>query len=312
MYRRHLSDCAHVSKSNAWTRCQCPIWVQGSIGGEAVRRSLNTTNWTAASTTVHQWQSSGRVGALKPELPPLDAAIEKFLEEAKTRNLAAETIRKRREFLEGKLLTYCKRKGYRHLRDLTVERLRDFRHGWKYSPSAAKRLEYLRAFCRFCVGFDDLRPRLYAEGGMSVDVVNSIVIKRALADVAQYAADPDNAPLWYENIKSVEWRTPRPVQVGSQIDFVAYFLGRRLAYTYEVVECVPGRRLIMRTPGPPFPMETTYAWEDENGTTRMTLRNRGTPSGFSALFAPLMSLMVRRANRKDLALLKRRLEERVS
>jgi site-specific recombinase XerD len=99
-----------------------------------------------------QWQASGRVGVLKPELPPLDAAIEKFLEEAKTRNLAAETIRKRREFLEGKLLAYCNRKGYRHLRDLTVDRLRDFRHGWKYSPlSAAKRLEYLRAFCRFCV-----------------------------------------------------------------------------------------------------------------------------------------------------------------
>jgi hypothetical protein len=144
MYRRHLSDCAHLAKGNAWIRCQCPIWVQGSIGGEAIRRSLNTTNWTAASTTVHQWQSSGRVGLLKPELPDLVEAIQKFLAEAKTRNLAATTIKKRRELLEGKLLTYCKRKGYRHLRDLTVERLRDFRHGWKYSPlSAAKRLEYV-------------------------------------------------------------------------------------------------------------------------------------------------------------------------
>jgi integrase/recombinase XerD len=152
LYRRHLSGCAHLGKGNAWIRCQCPIWVQGSIGGEAVRRSLNTTNWTAASTTVHQWQSSGHVGVLKPELPAIDAAIEKFLEEARTRNLAAETIKKRRELLEGKLLAYCKHKGYRQLRDLTVERLRDFRHGWKYSPlSAAKRLEYLRAFCRFCV-----------------------------------------------------------------------------------------------------------------------------------------------------------------
>jgi hypothetical protein len=98
------------------------------------------------------------------------------------------------------------------------------------------------------------------------------------------------------------------VQPGGQIDFVAQFLGRRLAYTYEVVELVPGRRLTMRTPGPPFPMETTYTWEDENGATRMTLRNRGTPSGFSAWLAPLMSLMVSRANRQDLALLKRRLE----
>jgi uncharacterized membrane protein len=143
---------------------------------------------------------------------------------------------------------------------------------------------------------------------MHVDVVNTIVVDRPVADVSQYAADPDNAPLWYENITSVEWKTPRPARVGTRIDFVARFLGRRLAYTYEVVEFIPGRRLTMRTPGPPFPMETTYTWEDENGATRMALRNRGMPSGFSAWLAPLMSLMVGRANRKDLTLLKRRLE----
>lgn len=96
---------------------------------------------------------------------------------------------------------------------------------------------------------------------------------RPVGEVSQYAADPDNAPLWYENIKTVEWKTPHPAQVGSRIDFVAHFLGRRLAYTYEFVEFVPGRRLTMRTPGPPFSMETTYTWEDENGATRMRLRN---------------------------------------
>jgi Polyketide cyclase / dehydrase and lipid transport len=96
---------------------------------------------------------------------------------------------------------------------------------------------------------------------MHVDVVNSLVINRPVADVSQFAANPDNAPLWYVNIKSVEWKTPRPVQVGSQIDFVAQFLRRRLAYTYEVIEFVPGRHLTMRTPGPPFLMETTYTWD---------------------------------------------------
>jgi uncharacterized membrane protein len=146
---------------------------------------------------------------------------------------------------------------------------------------------------------------------MPIYVLNTTVINRPVPDVAQYASDPDNAPQWYENIKSVEWKTPRPVQIGSRIDFVASFLGRRLAYTYEIVDFVPDQRLTMRTPGPPFPMETEYTWEHENGATRMTLRNRGTPIGFSAWLAPLMSFMVGRANRKDLALLKRRLEERV-
>jgi hypothetical protein len=145
---------------------------------------------------------------------------------------------------------------------------------------------------------------------MTVDVQSAIVIKRPLADVARYAADPDNAPLWYVNIKSVEWVTPPPAQVGSQIAFVAHFLGRRLAYTYEIIEFIPGVRLVMRTSEGPFPMETTYTWESNaDGTTRMTLRNRGTPAGFSIWVAPLMAIGVRRANRKDLVLLKERLEE---
>jgi integrase len=126
--------------------------VQGSIGGETVRRSLNTGNWTAASSLVHQWQWSGRIGVLKPDLPTVTEAVEQFLTEARVRNLAATTIQKRRELLEGKLLPFCAHRGHRQLRDLTVERLREFRRTWTYSPlSAAKRLEYLRAFLRFCV-----------------------------------------------------------------------------------------------------------------------------------------------------------------
>ena len=144
---------------------------------------------------------------------------------------------------------------------------------------------------------------------MTVDVRSSIVIDRPISEVARYAADPDNAPLWYVNIKSVEWLTPPPAVVGSRIAFVAHFLGRRLAYTYELAEFIPDVRLVMRTSEGPFPMETTYAWESNaNGTTRMTLRNRGTPSGFSVWVAPLMAMAMRRANRKDLALLKKRLE----
>ncbi len=144
---------------------------------------------------------------------------------------------------------------------------------------------------------------------MTVDASTAIVINRPLADVVAYAADPDNVPAWYANIKSVEWQTPRPLQLGSRVAFVAQFLGRRIAYTYEIVEWTPGARLVMRTAEGPFPMETTYIWEPTpDRGTRMTLRNRGTPTGFSTWLAPFMAFAVRRANRKDLALLKRRLE----
>ncbi len=146
---------------------------------------------------------------------------------------------------------------------------------------------------------------------MAVDVETEIVIQRPRAEVAEFAADPANVPAWYVNIKSVEWKTPPPAAVGSRIAFVAHFLGRRMAYTYEIVELVRGERLVMRTADGPFPMETTYAWETTpDGGTRMRLRNRGMPAGFSRLIAPFMGSAVRRANRKDLAALKRLLEAR--
>jgi uncharacterized membrane protein len=143
---------------------------------------------------------------------------------------------------------------------------------------------------------------------MSVDVTVETWIDRPVEAVAAFAGDPGNAPSWYANIDSVRWQTPPPVQVGSRMDFVARFLGRQIEYTYEVVELVPGERLVMRTAQGPFPMQTTYTWEAADGGTRMTLRNSGSPSGFARITAPVMELAVRRATTKDLAALKRRLE----
>jgi hypothetical protein len=146
---------------------------------------------------------------------------------------------------------------------------------------------------------------------VSLDVLTDIVIQRPVAVVAAYAIDPSNAPSWYDNIDSVEWKTEPPLVVGTQVAFVARFLGRRLEYTYEIVELVPGTRLVMRTAQGPFPMETTYTFEADGttaGSTRMTLRNRGEPAGFSRLMTPLMAPAVRRANRRDLAKLKAMVE----
>jgi uncharacterized protein YndB with AHSA1/START domain len=146
---------------------------------------------------------------------------------------------------------------------------------------------------------------------MAVDVRTEIEIAEPRAAVAAYAVEPDNAPAWYENIERVEWQTPPPLAVGSRVAFVARFLGRRLAYTYEIRALDPGERLVMSTAEGPFPMETTYAFETlPGGATRMTLRNRGEPAGFSKMAAPALASAMRRANRKDLARLKAILEAR--
>ena len=144
---------------------------------------------------------------------------------------------------------------------------------------------------------------------MTVDVETQIEIGRPRADVSAYAADPDNATCWYKNIAAVEWQSPKPLRIGSQIAFVARFLGRRLEYTYEVTDLIPGERLAQRTAHGPFPMETTYSWADSPaGGTTMRLRNRGEPAGFSKLATPIMASAIRRANQKDLARLKTILE----
>jgi hypothetical protein len=121
---------------------------------------------------------------------------------------------------------------------------------------------------------------------VSVDVLTEIEIERPRSEVAAYASDPDKAS-WYENIKSVDWKTPGLLVIGADLSFGAEFLGRRLTYTYRIEEFVPGERLVMRMADGPFPMETTYAWEDSaSGGTRMTLRNRGEPAGFGRIAAP--------------------------
>jgi len=146
---------------------------------------------------------------------------------------------------------------------------------------------------------------------VAVEVETSIDIECPRTVVAAYVSNPDNATEWYVNIRSVDWKTPRPAVVGSRVAFVANFLGRRIAYTYEVRDVVVGKRFVMSTAEGPFPMRTTYEWHDSpGGGTTMTLRNEGEPSGFGKVAAPMMAAAMRRANQKDLARLKTILEAR--
>ncbi len=140
---------------------------------------------------------------------------------------------------------------------------------------------------------------------MTIDVISEIDIAASVHEVSTYATDPDNAPNWSSRIESVEWVSQPPLRRGSKMVFVAPAMGRRLAYTYEVVEYAPGRRLVMRTEVGPFPTETTYTWEKLAGdSTRMTVRKRGEPSGMSKLAAPFVRRAMKNASDADLRALK--------
>ena len=142
----------------------------------------------------------------------------------------------------------------------------------------------------------------------TVDVEVEALIARPRHEVAAFAVDPDNAPRWYRNSATVRRLDQGPVQVGSRSEFVARFLGRELAYTYEVTELEPGERLVMRTAQGPFPMCTTYRWSAQGSGTRMWLRNAGAPQGFVGVAAPVLARAKRRAMTGDLARLRQLLE----
>lgn len=163
LWRWHAQACPHRTKGRRWTRCNCGIWVQGSLGGQWVKRSLNTRDWAAASATVHGWEASGQIGVIKVDVPSIELAVEAYFEDAAARHLAPTTVRKRRELIEGKLVVFCQEKGLTLLKQLDVTTLRTFRNGWTYSAlSAVKRLEYLRGFLRFCQdsGWIDTNPAM--------------------------------------------------------------------------------------------------------------------------------------------------------
>jgi uncharacterized protein YndB with AHSA1/START domain len=138
---------------------------------------------------------------------------------------------------------------------------------------------------------------------MSVDVVTDIEINRPRSEVAEYVSNPDNATAWYENIKKVEWKSAKPLKVGSQVAFEAEFMGQKLEYTYAITEYEPGELLVMQATSGPYQMQTTYKFSDTpSGGTRMELHNLA--------HSPEMASGIEQENRKDLARLKSALERK--
>lgn len=148
LYRRHTATCGHTSRR--YRRCQCPIWAQGTLGGEEIRRSLDLTSWDAAEKVLHAWKEAGKIGAEGQRAVSVEEAVEKYLRDAATR-LAANTLDLYRRGLKH-LLAWCKAERIETLRRLDIEALRRYRETWTCRPvTAARRIDRLRIFLNFCV-----------------------------------------------------------------------------------------------------------------------------------------------------------------
>lgn len=114
------------------------------------------------------------------------------------------------------------------------------------------------------------------------DVITQIQINKSIQDIALYALNPDNAPKWYVNIKSIEWKMQPPLSAGTQMAFKAEFVGRIFAYTYEFAQLVPGNKLVIQTFEGAFQMQTACTFKKiSDDKPKLVLHNAGTPTGFS-------------------------------
>jgi hypothetical protein len=145
VYRRHTTDCEYFGKpryvrGGRSCKRRCPLWVQGSVGGEYIRKSLNLTSWEAAAELVRAWEASGQLGVMRAEIPTVKAAVEKWIHDGEGRNLHPESVKKMRDAVERLFLGFCTKHGYRLLKQLGVDEVREFRNALfgKLSASTTK------------------------------------------------------------------------------------------------------------------------------------------------------------------------------
>jgi Polyketide cyclase / dehydrase and lipid transport len=143
---------------------------------------------------------------------------------------------------------------------------------------------------------------------VAIDTTAVTRVGRPRQEVAAYLTDPANDPGWIGGLRSARLVTPPPVGVGSQVERVARFLGRRVEYVNEITE-LSGTRLAMRSVRSPFPMRVTYGFEDAGGGTEVSVRVQGDASRMYRLADPLLARLVRRSVQRDLRNLKRVLED---
>ena len=145
---------------------------------------------------------------------------------------------------------------------------------------------------------------------MAIDVTAQTSIARPRAEVAAFAMNAENDPIWISGVVEAKILTPSPLAAGSRVSRVATFLGRRIEYVNEVVEYDPQSGMVMRSIKGPFPMKLTYAFDDVAEGTVARIRVEGEAGGFFRLATPILSRAVLRSITNDLELLKDLLESR--
>lgn len=149
-YRRHLKDCAHRGDGRTYRRCRCPVWVDGFIGNQDIRKSLGTRDWEKAQDTIREWEAAGELLECDGEPMTIEELKTAYLENAAGgRKLKKATIDRYR-IIFRQLEAFATAKGIRCVKQLDFVKLSQFRASWKDGAlSGQKKLERLRAIFAF-------------------------------------------------------------------------------------------------------------------------------------------------------------------
>jgi integrase len=161
IYRRHSTSCKFYGRPRRDARsqnCKCPIWVQGSLGREYLRQSLDLTSWNAAQEKVRGWEASGEVGVVSAEVPEIPEAVDRFFNDMTARGLSEATLGKQEVLLRKQFLPWCRSRGFHSLKQIGVDEITQFRTTWADAPiTKYKKQERLKGFFHFCVAREWVR-----------------------------------------------------------------------------------------------------------------------------------------------------------
>lgn len=162
LYRRHTKDCPKRKKGIGYTRCTCPVWVDGAnpVTGERVRRSLETRDWARAQQKLEKWESELKDTGTVSLAPTVAEAADLYMKDCRARNLAPSSLRTYEKVMQHFVAT-CKADDVsgirvRHITEFRNERSEAAgRKGEHLTPlTIRKELEAVRAFCEFAVSHD--------------------------------------------------------------------------------------------------------------------------------------------------------------
>ena len=143
---------------------------------------------------------------------------------------------------------------------------------------------------------------------MTVRVEVEVAIGRPLPEVFDFITNFENNPRWQSGMKSCEFTTEPPLQVGSKYKQVASFLGRCIVSQFEVLEYAPNRMDYFHSISGTFPIRIRRMVEQQESSTFVTAIIEGEPDGWIKLFSPFVHRMMRNNIETDYQRLKTILE----